>query len=213
MGEWRFSVAKGRIEQAQSVLALRSEVEKAATALGLKPSDALKTAYETADNGLDDATALGNDELAALTAIGDAKGKVEAEPDLVSKIGLLGSTPEVSYEAARTAFEGGDVAGAKASAADAAAIVAGAVAVGRQRLAIGIGAAIALLALLAVLLVARRRRQRRRALALPGAAASGPYATLAADPEAVPPSPGESPDAEGGAPRDPPADPQSPSIA
>lgn len=212
MGEWRFDVAKGRIEEAHAVLALRSEVEKAATALGLKPSDALKTAYETADNGLDEATALGNDELAALTAIGDAKGKVEAEPDLVSKIGLLGSTPEISYEAARAAFEGGDIAGAKASAADAAAIVAGAAAIGQQRLAIGIGAVIGLLVLVVLLLVARRRRRRRRALTLAAAAPAGPSDTLAADPEAVSPSPGEPPDAEGGAPRDPPADPESPSI-
>jgi len=203
MGEWAFGVAERRITEAEVVLGLREQVDAAAAALGLHPGDALKTAYESAETGLDDATALANDEVSALAVIGDARTKVEVEPDLVSTIGLLGSTPESSYDAARAAFERGDIAGAKRSAADAAAIVAGAVAIGQGRLAIGFGVAIGLLVLLAVLLLLRRRR-RRRALALAGAAASGPSATLAADPEAVPPSPSEPPDAEGGAPRDPP---------
>ena len=198
MGEWRFDVATGRIEQAQAVLTLRGRIDTAAAALGLTPSDALKTAYESASDGLDDATALANDELAALSAIADAKAKVQAEPDLVARIGLLGSTPEASYAAARTSFEGSDIAGAKRSAADAAAIVAGATAVGQGRLAVAIGVAIGLLMLLVIVVLLRRRR-RRGALALAAAAVAGPSATLAADPEAAPPSPSEPPDAEGGA--------------
>ncbi len=207
MGEWRFTTAETRIQEAQTVLALRGQVDAAAAALGLTPGDALKAAYETAVDGLGAATALANDELAALAAIGDAKTRVEAEPDLVSKIGLLGSAPQAAYEAARAAFGRGDMAGAKGSAAAAAAMVAGAVALGQQRLAIGIGVAFGLLALLTALLLLRRRR-RRRAVAMAGVAAgtgavepvpSGPYATLAADPEAARPSTSEpSPDPEGG---------------
>lgn len=193
MGEWSFTTAEKRIAAATAVLALRDQVDAAAAPLDLQPDDALRAAYEGAESDLDEASALANGELAALAAIADAKSKVDAAPDLVSTIGLLGSTPRVPYEAARTAFEAGDVAGARSSAESAAAIVIGAVALGQQRLAIGIAIAIALLVLVIVLLVARRRR-RRRALALAAAAgpadaaAPGTEAVTLADPDVAPPT-------------------------
>ena len=212
MGEWRFDVAEKRMTEASAVLALRKQVDRAAAALGLEPNDALKTAYEGATNGLDGATSLAHAELDALAAIADAKAKVEAEPDLLSKIGLIGETPSASYAAARDAFERGDVEGARTSAAAAAALVSGAAAVGQSRLLLAIAVAVALLVLLLILAVAARRGRRRRALVTEAVASSdavapvapdpdpaGPYATLAADPDAAPVAPTERPpDAEGG---------------
>jgi hypothetical protein len=175
----------------------------------------LQAAYEGADNGFDDATALANDELAALTAISDANAAVTSEPDLISKIGLIGADARVGYEGARTRFESGDIAGSKAWAEGAVAVVAGARSVGEQRLLIGIGAAIALLMLIVVLRRLGRRRRRRAAAALAGAAAAGPYATLAADPDAAPPSTSELPPmVEGGpVPGERPADSELPSSS
>jgi len=214
MGDWAFPLAGKRISEATAVLALRDQVNGAAAALGLHPDGALKTAYEGAKSDLDDATALANDELAALGAITDAKTKVEAEPDLISKIGLLGSTPRDSYENARSAFERGDIAASKASAAAAAATVVGAVALGQQRLTIGIAVAVGVIALVVALRLIRRHRGARAGAMLAGAAATGPYATLAADLDAAPPVSSEPPDAEGGAAQgDSPGDSESPSLA
>jgi hypothetical protein len=213
MGEWAFHGAETRIAQARAVLGLRAQVDSAGAALGLQPDGALRTAYESANSDLNAGFTLANDELSALAAIADARAKVEAQPDLVSTIGLIGSTPLVPYQAARAAFERGDIPGARASAAEAAAIVAGAAALGQERLAIGIGAAVGLLVLVVALLVLRRRR-RRRALALAATTRVAATTTLAADPDAAPPSTSERPsDSEGGADQGDPPDSESPPIA
>ena len=199
MGEWRFDVAGTRMTEASAVLALRKQADGAAAALGLEPNGALRTAYEGATSGFDPATSLAHTELDALAAIADAKAKVEAEPDLLSKIGLIGETTTAPYAAARDAFERGDVEAARTSAVAAAALVTGAAAVGQGRLILAIVVAVALLVLLVILAIAVRRRRRRRAVALAEPDLAEPYATLAADPDAAPAAPTERPpDAEGG---------------
>ena len=196
MGEWSFDVAERRMTEANSILDLRGRVVEAAAALGLTPDAALRSAYEGADDGLDAAMALATDELAALAAIDDARAKVDEEPDFVAKLGLWGAAPQAQYDAARSAFAQGDIAGAKASAAAATALMTGAASIGQQRLLIGV--AVAVLVLLVALLLARRRR-RRRVPTTTVAVAADPYATLAAHPDAAPPIPSEpQPDAEGG---------------
>jgi hypothetical protein len=214
MGEWRFDLATTHMEQATAVLGLRDQVDAAATALQLQPDGALKAAYEGAEGNLDAATALAQDELAALAAISDAKAKVNTEPDLISTLGLLGETPQAPYDAARTAYEAGDLDGATTNAAAAAGLITGAAATGQQRLVLMVGVAVALLVLLIVLAIVARRRRRRRAVALTMAApeptalepaAPEAYATLA-DPDVALSSEGP-PDAEGGPARgDSPAD-------
>ena len=211
MTDWRFDVAEQRMTEARAVLDLRAKIDAAATALGLVPDASLKAAYEIASGNLDAATGLANDELAALSAIADAKTKVETEPDLLSRLGLLGSRPQAPYDAARAAFERGDVAGARASAVMATNLVADAAVLGQERLVLAIAVAVALLVLLVVLVALRRRRSRRIAVAPaaqsqpaepgPSAPVAGePYATLAADPDAAPPNSSEHPPgAEGGA--------------
>jgi hypothetical protein len=126
----------------------------------------------------------------------------------------MGSTPGASYEAARAAFEQGDILGATSSAAAASATVAGAAALGGQRLAIGIGVATGLLILIVVLMLLGRRRGRRSAAAASaGAVVTEPYATLAADPDAAPPSTSERPsESEGGADQGDPPHSESPPI-
>src|SRR5688500_5666422 len=214
MGDWRFDLAATRMDDALEVLQLREQVADAAAALDLEPDDALRTAFEGASQGFEGASGIAQDQLEALAALGDARAKVEAPPDLVSQIGLAGETPRVPYEAARAAFERGELESALASAGAAAAIITGAAATGQQRLLIAVGGGVLLRVLLVRLWIAVRRRRRRPAPLAPAGAAiaevplawgppapvgADPYATLAADPAAAPPPTSESPpDLEGG---------------
>lgn len=186
MGEWDFVLATSGMAEATAVLDRRDQVEAAATALGLTPDGALRSAYEGAKDSLADASALARRQLDALAAIAAARARVEATPDLFAQIGLLGETPAVAYAAARSAFEAGDLDAALASARTAAVVVDGAAAVGQERVlvaAVSLGAALLLLVLVAVLVRRRRRRRRELALALAsGPAATEAYGTLAATP-------------------------------
>jgi hypothetical protein len=184
MGSWSFGAAETAMTDATAVLALRAQVDAAAQALGLHPDAALRAAYESGKDGLPGATIVAEQQLDALGAIADAKAKVEAPPDFVSQIGLLGVMPAASYESARTAFEAGRLADAVAAGAQATSLIVGAAAIGQQRLVIaGITAGITLLVLFALIVLMRRRRRRSRALAVTtGPAPSEAYGTLAPDP-------------------------------
>jgi hypothetical protein len=213
---WDFPGATKAIEEATAVLALRDQVAAVAGPLGLEPDDALRDAYEHAQSGFAGATSMANAELAALAAVADAKAKIEATPDLMTQVGLIGESPSVPYAAARSAFGAGDLEVATSQAAAASAVINGAAAIGQQRVAIAVGMTLVTLLLLVLLVVLLRRRgRRRRALALAAAvpatdpatdpatafepAPTEAYATLAADPAEEPPPPSAGPpDVEGG---------------
>ena len=178
MGEWTFYDAGKAMDAATAVLQQREQVEEAAAALGLTPDDALRTAYETATEGFAGADGIAAEQLEALAAINAAKGTVEASMDPVSQIGLLGSaSPSASYDAARTAFERGELDEAIASAGAVSAALAGAAVLGQERLVLGVVVVLGLVLLLAAFLVLRRRR-RRRGLAL--ATVATPVGAMAA---------------------------------
>ena len=172
LGRWLFRDATPRMEAAAAVLALRDEVESAATAEGLPVDDKLEAAYEGAEDGFSEAMALGQQQLAAVGAITDARAKIDAPPDLATQLGLLGETaPSVAYEAARSAFAAGDLALALSNAQTAASIVGRAPVVGQERVVMG-GIVLAALVVLLVLIVLLRRRRCRRPLGVePGSAA------------------------------------------
>jgi hypothetical protein len=228
MGTWAFAKVGARIDEATEVLELRDEIAAAAAALDLAPSDAVETAYEVAENGFLKAERAAEAELDALAILAEADAAIAAEPDFVSTIGLIGQAPAVSYTAAETAYEAGELAAAEVAAADAQAIIEAAPGIGRERLAIGGGiSAGAVLLLLAAILLVRRRRRRKAALLAAAAAtaapvvdgpvvdgpvepfatepvspppafASGPYGTLAADSPAPPPDADRAGDPDGG---------------
>ena len=168
------------MDDSGAVLDLRDQVAVAASALGLTPDDALRAAYEDATAGLEQATTLANAQLTALGDIAAAKAQVEAPPDLVTQAGLLGETPRSGYDAARAAFEAGQLDEAARQATETSTLLAAAPGIGRDRIVAVGGSVLGLLLVLAlVVLVARRRRATRRALA-------AATATLAADPVAAP---------------------------
>lgn len=172
MGGWLFRDATPRMEAATAVLALRDDVESAATAEGLPVDEKLEAAYEGAEDGFSEAMALGQEQLAAVAAIADARAKVDAQPDLVTQLGLLGETaPSVAHEAARSAFAAGDLALALSNAQTAASIVERAAVVGQERIVMGGIVLAALVVLLLFVVLLRRRRSRRPLGVAPGSAA------------------------------------------
>ena len=191
MGIWSFVGATKAIDQARAVLSLRDDVHAAAGALALAPDDALRTAYEGAQDGFAGATAIADEQLAALGALAEARAKVDGGPDLVAQIGLLGETPRTPYEAARSAFEAGQLADAQRLAVTAASMIGAAPAAGQARILTTLAVVIGLL-LLVLLVRWLRRRRRQRAL-------GHATATLAADPAAPPATPSATmPDDSGG---------------
>jgi hypothetical protein len=195
MSTWQFPLAMIAMTDAGATLQLRSKVDAAATDLGLEPGGDLREAYESAGRAMSEASDLADKELDALAALKAAHDALAGQPDLVTSIGLLGTTPALLYDAAAAAYEADDLDTATSGAGATLKALADAPAVGRERLEIGGGgAAVVLLGGGGLLLIRRRRRVRTLAslAAAPAApaapavvaeaAGAEPYATLAADP-------------------------------
>jgi hypothetical protein len=195
MDTWTFVGAGKAMDAATAVLALRDQVQAAAAALGLQPDRSLRKAYESATDGFKGATDLANAQLAALTAIADAKAKVDPAPDFVTQLGLGDEKPKASYEAARTAFEAGRLDDAVSAAAEATAMLAAAPAIGQQTLVvIGVATVGGVLLLLLVALLLRRHRRRAAMVAI------APAALTLADPSEASTPPSASPPDDAGGP-------------
>lgn len=177
LGSWLFPTATARMDEASALLARRDGLEAAAAAEGLALDDELETSYEGASEGFGEATKLADAQLGAVDAIAAAHDSVEAEPDLFAQIGLLGETePVASYEAARAAFQAGDLATALQQAGTAVAVVTRAPALGHERVIMATIVVVALGGFLVFVLVLRRRRD-----------ALDPSGTLGGHPAAPPP--------------------------
>ncbi|MBF8290440.1 MAG: hypothetical protein HW391_1408 [Chloroflexi bacterium] len=202
MGTWSFERATDRIAEALAVLSVRAEVQDAATALGIDAPDLLRAAYESASDGFAAAQAVGADELealGALAALANARDTIAREPDLVLAVGLLETTPDLTYEEAVAAFEAGDLDAAVAGALGALAAIDDAPRIGRERLLATTGGA-AVVVLVVGFFVLRHRRRRGVPDAAGGVAggAAEPYATLAAGPSAESPPTVGVPEQDGG---------------
>ncbi len=202
MGSWLFTRATTRMDGALHVLDLRDAIDTEARALGLTPDDALEAAYEASGDSYDAAEALAASEQAALDRLETARDALAAAPGFVASVGLIGSTPTAGYEAARTAFEQGDLAGVATGVDRTLAVLAGAEQAGMERLVV---AGIVLAAFVVLLVLARRHR--RGTVLAPGfavqpepAAASPaePYGTLADHAPEAPGATGAAADGEGG---------------
>jgi len=201
---WQFALAAGRMDEAEAVLELRDEVAAAASALELRPDDALRLAYESARADFTAASAIGREQLDALGAIDEARLRLAAEPDVLTAVGLIGADPAAPYDDARGAFAAGDLELAVGFAATSMGIIAAAAAAGQQRVLAAAAGALAVILVAALLLLRRRRRRRATALAIalgatpgPVAGPTEPYATLAPDRDDPPEPPAGAP-LEGG---------------
>ncbi|MBI3746266.1 MAG: hypothetical protein HY264_07020 [Chloroflexi bacterium] len=105
---WQFVAANGELDAATAVLAQRDQITTAAAAAGLAVPTRLRQAFEGTD-GLPAAAAEAVTELAVIRAFAEAAAARPVTPGFVTRIGLLGTTPEADMAAAATAFGRGDL--------------------------------------------------------------------------------------------------------
>ena len=161
LGAWQFDEARDALDDANTVLADRDQIEEAAADLALTPPDTLRAAFE-GDGGLSAAAAEADAERDALAALASASVLLDGEPALVEAIGLLGTDPEAELAEARDAFESADLEQAGQAAARAAAARDGADDAGRVRVLVAGGTILLLDAMFLGLLFGQRQRRRNR---------------------------------------------------
>ena len=162
MRAWRFEDATTLLDGAQAGLEARAEVASAAEAADLIVPDTLRTAFEDED-GFDDVLA---EAAAQLETIDRYEAAAALRPPAAGAtpfvtLGLVGTTPEVDLEAARTAYAQGDLQGSADAAARAQATWHGAEEIGQRRALSLVLLAIATILALALLVGWIRRRRRR----------------------------------------------------
>jgi hypothetical protein len=182
MARWDFAAARPLIAQAEAILATRDRIAAAAERLGITPPAALRTAYESASDGLGPVAVLADDELRAATALEEADALAAAPRDPLVSLGLLGRDPAMSLAAARQAFSDGSAATARADAEAVRGVLAAAPEAGRNR-AIAAGAVgLASVGGIGSLVILRRRSRsaERRSAMAHAAVEPDSYATLGA---------------------------------
>ena len=189
MSLWRFPEATKLIDEAEPVLALRDDLTAVTAELQLAVPSDLETPFEEAlaSDDLGEVRATLEDRIETAGAIAQARDALAAERTPLVALGLVGETPDAGYNAARNAFEAGDLAAATTASAATMTLLTGAESVGTTR-AVVIGAVVVgLLLLLTVLFVAQAspptgRGQRRDGgiVYTPGHAGAGDRATRGA---------------------------------
>jgi hypothetical protein len=194
MSTWQFDDAAAAMSLAEATLTERNELRAATDALGLAFPAGLERTYESADSR-DDLAQLEqrfDDWQAAAAAVRSAREQLAVRRAPLVEIGLIGSEPDVAYQAAIAAFAAGDDAGALAGSSAALAVLGGAEEIGRGR-ALAAGTAVVTVVLLILLLVVYLVHRHRRGTAVaatagsPGGPGGGPAAQ--AGPDAVPTEP------------------------
>lgn len=160
MRAWQFEDATTMLQQAVGLVGQRSSLASAADAAGLQLPGVLRQAFE-GTGGLTAASAEAVTEQAVIAAYASAAAAEPRNPDLFTRMGLIGKDPQAELAAARAAFAAGDLDGTARRADAAHQVWSQAADVGRGRIISGAMMALALLALW-WLLSSRRRASRRR---------------------------------------------------
>jgi len=197
MGSWHFDEADTDLGLADAVLAARDQITSQAGALQLTPPAALQQAFEGTP-GLAAARDEASGELGVLAAVSKASDRIAEKETLLETIGLIGSDPEATLVAARTAFEDDRLDVAASEAGQALATRQGAEDAGQTRVLVGAGGLF--VATGGTLVGLRIRRRRTPAAVAAPDEASGPEVAVP-DEAAASPEPQQQPDW----PMDPPA--------
>jgi hypothetical protein len=104
MGEWDFAVAEERIVEANAIVAMADGIAEAAERLSVVAPTSLESAYELADNDLEDALTLAGAQLEVVEDLVAARNTVEADRNLWETIGLIGASPDEDLNRAKAAF-------------------------------------------------------------------------------------------------------------
>lgn len=166
MSSWEFTDALERITAAERLLTLHAEVAALALHLDLTPPASLADGYAGATT-LEDlvvAAALGEAQVGAITAVGQARDALDADRDFFTRVGLWGEDPDAAWQQAADAFVADDSAGAVALSADLVDLLAGAREVGTTRVMWAGGGALVVVILIALgIWLLRRRRSSQTA--------------------------------------------------
>ena len=186
MDGWSFGAATEAMDAAATVLDRRDAVAGLAADEGLVPPAGSEARYQDADT-VGELAVLGDELGTSYRVLGDLAATatvVEAPRDWLTDLGLGGASPDADLDAARDAWEAGDLELARTDAGRAADALRTAPEAGRSKATLIGGAGIAtLLVLLVVLAIVIRRRRRRAARTLAPRLATSPadpwpYATL-----------------------------------
>ena len=115
---WQFDTADRLFDDAAEVLNLRSEIARQAARHGLNQPSTLRPLFEAGD-GFAAANAEATAQLGVLAALDRVVAVRIAEPGIVEQLGLIGTRPERDLDAARRAYEVGELETAGQRAGDA----------------------------------------------------------------------------------------------
>ena len=155
---WQFGAVMPLMADARTVLAQRVALEERAARDGLNLPTAMRTAFEA--GSLVDASQVAEAEMNAMLTVEEATAERPVEPDILVRIGLLGSEPETDLANARASFEADNLDATLSSANAALSTWASAWQEGRRR-ALFAAAAFATLIVLGSAIAGGLRRSRR----------------------------------------------------
>lgn len=112
---WRFEAAERLMADARTVIAQREAVEARAASNGLTMPGAMRRRFEAGEQA--EASREAEAELSALLALEGAVAARHADPDIITRIGMLGADPESDLATARASFVTGDLDGTHAASA------------------------------------------------------------------------------------------------
>ena len=104
---WQFDAAEQLMADTRTVLSQREAVDDRATRHGLTPPDVMRRLFEAGD--LPGASGEAEAELNSLLGLEGAIAERHDDPDILTRIGMLGEDPEADLATARASFEAGDL--------------------------------------------------------------------------------------------------------
>ena len=111
LNAWQFGASGDLLTGLGQLLDQRDSIATAASAAGLTPPVSLQTAFQ--QGGRATGMTEASNELLVIQAISAAASTEPSAPSLVDQVGLIGTDPGASLDAAATAFSAGDMVAAR----------------------------------------------------------------------------------------------------
>ena len=108
LDNWDFEQATAFMAEARAILSQRDRIVAEAAVEGIAPPTTLKSAFETV--GISAASSEAETELAVLSELASARRASIQGDGVARSLGLIGTDPQATLQAARAAFAGGDLA-------------------------------------------------------------------------------------------------------
>jgi hypothetical protein len=160
MGEWNFTTAETRIEEAEVVLETRDSIIFNAAELGVEAPSSLEASYEDSKDNLNEAARLADAQLQSSEDVLAARDAVARERGFLTTIGLIGEDAESELTEAVEAFAEDELEVASAEAIEAVLLIDDADEVGQMRVLISAGVLLLLAGMIVTLVILKRRRAR-----------------------------------------------------